>query len=247
MKKRIELQREVSFVDFHSHVLPAIDDGSPDVDTSIEMLHMLAAQGVKKVVATPHFDATIISPSEFIKMRNESEGFLRSTIEKRGMSADLPEIFVGAEVLYFAGISRSETIRELCIGNTDLLLLEMPFFAWNSSVVNEALDMRGNLGIVPVIAHLDRYFSFQKKEVLEKIFNSDVLVQMNTEAFIEAKTSRKVLKMLSEGKIDFIGSDCHNLSLRAPNFDKAVDVILKKNQFDDLCEIFEFGNEILMD
>ena len=40
MKKRIELQREVSFVDFHSHVLPAIDDGSPDVDTSMEMLHM---------------------------------------------------------------------------------------------------------------------------------------------------------------------------------------------------------------
>ena len=196
MKKQIEPERAIPFVDFHSHVLPSIDDGSPDVNTSIEMLRMMAAQGVKKVIATPHFDATQTSPKEFIEKRNVSEQILRNAIEESGEEDDLPRLYVGAEVLYYPGISHSESIKELCLANTKLLLLEMPFFVWDGTTVDEILKMKGNLNVSPVLAHLDRYFSLQKKAVLDDIVNSDLLIQINADAFLGARTSKKALKML---------------------------------------------------
>ena len=49
------------FIDFHAHVLPGLDDGSPDVGTSLEMLRKWSSLGVEKIVATPHFDFRDIS------------------------------------------------------------------------------------------------------------------------------------------------------------------------------------------
>ena len=244
MIKQIELNEELSLIDFHSHLLPGVDDGSPDVDTSIEMLKALAKQGVKKVIATPHFYATQHSPEDFLEKRNAAVEILQKAIEERGDAEFLPEILLGAEVLYFTGISHSEAMRELRIENTDLLLLEMPFYPWNAAAVEEVLDMRSNLGIVPVLAHLDRYFPLQKKCVLNEIVGEDVLVQINAEAFCETRKAKKILKMLDNGEINFLGSDCHNLSDRAPNFDKAVEVIVKKKRADALLELCDFANMV---
>ena len=244
MKKQIESSAVFPLIDFHSHLLPGVDDGSPNVDTSIEMLKALAKQGVQKVIATPHFYATQHSPKEFLEKRNAAAEILRKAIAERGEAEALPEILLGAEVLYFTGISHSEAIKELRIENTDLLLLEMPFYPWNAAAVEEVLDMRSNLGIVPVLAHLDRYFSLQKKNFLEEIVGEDVLVQINAEAFCEAKKVKKVLKMLDDGEINFLGSDCHNLSDRAPNFDKAAEVIVKKKRGEALLELCDFVNGI---
>ena len=59
-------------IDFHSHILPCLDDGSKSVDESIKMLKTLASQGVKKVVATPHFYANDESIEQFLNRRDEA-------------------------------------------------------------------------------------------------------------------------------------------------------------------------------
>jgi protein-tyrosine phosphatase len=85
MKKQTEeLEFSADFLDFHSHVLPAIDDGSSDVETSLEMLRLLWSQGVKRVIATPHFDATRLSPNEFLQKIDESEQILRKAMDESG-------------------------------------------------------------------------------------------------------------------------------------------------------------------
>ena len=89
MKQQIkELAITADFLAFHSPVLPAIDDGSRDVETSLEMLKILWSQGVKRVIATPHFDATRLSPNEFLQQRDESEQILRKAMERSSMSKE---------------------------------------------------------------------------------------------------------------------------------------------------------------
>ena len=70
------------FIDFHSHVLPGIDDGSSGVKESIAMLQSMARSGITHVVATPHFYAQYDSPERFLKRRGESEARLREEMEK---------------------------------------------------------------------------------------------------------------------------------------------------------------------
>lgn len=246
MKRQINSVSERNILDFHSHILPAIDDGSSDLETSLAMLEALAAQGVKRVVATPHFDASLYSPDEFLRRRDNAEKKLREAVENRG-DATLPRLYIGAEVAYFSGMSKSEAIKSLCIGETELMLLEMPFFAWSESAVDEVLRIREETGITPVLAHVERYFSFQKKGVLESLLYEGIPFQVNAEAFISLTTRRRALKMLSEGDIAFLGSDCHGILSRAPNFDKAFEVVKKKGLEDELLDMFAHGNEMFDD
>ena len=69
-------------IDFHSHVLPGIDDGSKSVEESIVMLRMAAEQGIRHVIATPHFYARNHSPEEFLEKRNTAEAVLREEMAK---------------------------------------------------------------------------------------------------------------------------------------------------------------------
>ena len=108
-------------IDFHSHILPGMDDGSKNIEESLALLRMLAEQGVKKVVATPHFYANDESVEKFLARRQQSYESLRAALP-----AGMPEILLGAEVRYYQGISRLKELKELCVQGSNLLLLERP-------------------------------------------------------------------------------------------------------------------------
>ena len=109
-------------IDFHSHILPGIDDGSENVETSLQMIAALKEQGVDTICATSHFYATERTPQRFLFRREEAFEALKASLP-----ADAPKILLGAEVLYFPGIAHMEELPELCLEGTNLLLLEMPF------------------------------------------------------------------------------------------------------------------------
>ena len=77
--------------DFHSHILPGIDDGSDSLETSLAMLRMEAEQGISRVVATPHFYPRYDSPEHFLKRRAEAEAVLREAMRKE---PGLPELSI---------------------------------------------------------------------------------------------------------------------------------------------------------
>ena len=85
-------------IDFHSHILPGIDDGSKNLEQSLEMMRRSARQGVDTMVATPHFYAHHDDPERFLKRRAEAERSLR---EAMAAESGLPELAIGAEVYYF--------------------------------------------------------------------------------------------------------------------------------------------------
>lgn len=211
--------------DFHSHILPGIDDGSASLEETLALLKASREQGVKAVVATPHFSAEAEDPTDFLKRREESVKSLRSVYD----NDTYPEVFIGAEVSYYPGISFSNEIEALRILGTRFILIEMPFRRWTKRMIDEIIQMEQRLDLIPVIAHIERYGVLRRKDILHAFVSRGVLIQVNASFFIDKKTRKKALKMLSKGEIHLIGSDMHNLENRPQNIKEASDIIIEKS------------------
>ncbi len=223
-------------IDFHSHILPAMDDGSKNEQESLSMLTELKNQGVTKVIATPHFYANGESVSAFVSRRQKS-------FEKLNLNSDLPRVVLGAEVRYYEGISRLADLTKLCISGTDLLLLEMPSAKWTDFVIKELISLASNGNITLVLAHIERYIFMQPKSVFVDLLNSGVLMQINASFINGFFTRRKALKLLGSGMVHFVGTDCHNTTDRVPEMKSAVGYISKSLGEDFLHHLVNYGNE----
>lgn len=213
-------------VDFHSHILPGIDDGSASVTESIALLRREAEQGIRHVVATPHFYARYEKPEAFLRKRDHAEEMLRA--EMKGIDG-LPQLSVGAEVYFFRGISESEFLPQLTIQGNQCILIEMPPSPWTESMYRELDDIWRKRQITPVIAHIDRYIRpFRTFGIPERLAELPVLVQANAGFFLNVCTRRLALRLLREDRIQLLGSDCHNLDTRPPRLGSAIQLIEKR-------------------
>ena len=230
--------------DFHSHILPGMDDGSGDIPESLKMLRMEAEQGIGTVIATPHFYARYDTPETFLENRAEAERKLR---EAMASVPDLPEIRMGAEVHYFPGMSESEFLPLLTIENSDYLLLELPMSPWPDSMYREMAAIYERQGIIPIIAHVDRYIApFRTHGIPRRLAELPVLVQANAGFFLNCSTAAMALRLLKNEKIHLLGSDCHNLADRPPKLGAAVKKIRQKLPEDVLSWIAEYQNRVLI-
>ncbi len=227
-------------IDWHSHILPALDDGSRNAEESLALLNTLKNQGINTVIATPHFYANDGSVDEFLEKRRESYGIL-----KENLNDSHPKILLGAEVKYYQGISKLRDLKALRIENSKLLLLEMPFSKWTEYTVKELVEMSSFSGVTVVIAHTERYFGFQSGDALERLYDSGILMQVNAGYFASPLTRKRAIRELMSGQIHFIGSDCHNMTSRAPQMDKAFQFICKKVGSEILSQLNEQGYGLL--
>ena len=216
----------MDIVDFHSHILPCIDDGSASLEESLELLRQEAAQGIRHVVMTPHFYARYETPEVFLQKRQGAQERLCSAME--GIEG-LPQVSAGAEVYFFRGISQSETLSQLTIQEKRCILIEMPPAPWTDSMYRELEAIWRDRGIRPIVAHIDRYISpFRTHRIPERLAELPVLVQANAEFFLNPRTRRMALRMLRADQIQLLGSDCHNLDSRPPRLGAAIRLIEKR-------------------
>ena len=203
-------------IDFHCHILPGVDDGAEDVETSLAMLRQSFLQGVDLLVSTSHFYADEDYPKDFLKRRHRAFQRLQDAMLLSPQA--YPPIVLGAEVLYFPGISEAEDLEKLAIGGSGNILIEPPMIAWSDSMLDEIAQVRENFGCTPVIAHVDRYMTYlEDATLIDRVRARNMLVQVNASYFLNPKTTKSAIQNLKSGKIDLIGSDCHNLTSRAPN------------------------------
>lgn len=210
-------------IDLHAHILPKMDDGSASVEESVEMLTQMRKMGIATVVATPHFDMRKDSIEQFLNRRKKTYQTLMEAIE--GM--DVPRVLLGAEVLYCGvGLSHIDKIEKLCLGEGRYLLVETLKGIWDSAFVMDMRKLMAEQNITPVIAHVERYIGVRKnRKILSFLQHEGVLIQSNADVFLQRRTCRKGLKMLQKRKIQLLGSDCHNTTIRKPNLLEAMDVI----------------------
>lgn len=230
-------------IDFHSHILPQIDDGAKDVEESLQMLRMLKSQGVNTVALTSHYIAMDESPTDFLERREKSYEILKAEIEK--LDEDFPKLLLGAEVYFFPGVCKMEELPLLKLQSTDFVLLEMPMAPWGDYIVREMTELMNYSDIKIVIAHIERAMGYQKKGTLERLLDNGVLFQSNASFFTSRKTRRKACKMFKNGDIHFIGSDCHSTAHRPPRIKEAVDILKNKFTVEEVDEFFENQHELL--
>lgn len=212
-------------IDFHSHILPGMDDGSRNVKESLQMLDASARQGITYIAATPHFIPSESSLEDFLRCRQRAFSQLKDV-----WNPTFPRILLGAEVFYFDGMSRVEQMKVLCIEGTALLLLEMPSRTWTERMVREVAALQNRSDLNVLLAHIERYLGFQRKKVWDGLLQAGVLMQCNASFFLRWNTRRRALHLLEAGKIHLLGSDCHNMEKRAPRMGAALEVIGEKNR-----------------
>ena len=200
-------------IDFHTHVLPGIDDGSRDLEMSAGMIREEFLQGTQVIVATPHFYANRMAVSRFLDRRAQAFDEVCSWRAEQKDADDLPQLLTGAEVYYFQGMGRAEALPDLCIRktvqpgnagtrteagthtetdaaeaatvNTRTLLLEMPFEQWTQDVLRDVKEILHRQDLTVVLAHIERYIEFQKdRSIWEQVFDLPVIPQINAGSFL---------------------------------------------------------------
>lgn len=224
-----------NIIDFHSHILPGIDDGSASVEESVAMLQVQMQHGIGQVIATPHFYAQHDTVERFLRRRAESEELLRGELRKH---PGLPSILIGAEVQFFRGISDVDLLQELTIDGKQCILIEMPHAAWTDSMYRELEGIYTKRGLTPIIAHVERYIGrFRTFGIPERLAELPVLVQANSSFFCNRGTAPQALRMLRRDQIHLLGSDCHNMGSRRPSMGPAVERIEKSLGLSALAQI----------
>lgn len=216
----------MKYIDFHTHILPGIDDGAKNVSESLEMLKIAKKNGAEEIILTPHYKFET-SIDEFCELRDKQFAHLNNAMHKSG--DEFPKIRLGAEVYINTTLSELPDLNKLCISGTNLLLLELPYATWNKWHYNEVYNIVNGHDIVPVMAHIERYISSPKNIARLVPFASvGAHFQINTDSFMSFFGKRVVRELAARGYISAIGSDCHNLTNRSPDITKSLKTLAKK-------------------
>lgn len=233
-------------VDFHTHILPQIDDGSQSESQSYRMLQLEARNGVDIVLATPHFYPDDLSIEEFVEEREDALNRLRAYIAQEGKDESLPKILKGAEVLLGTETVYQKNLRELAIEGTDYILIEMPYDDWPEWVYQsvEAIYIRHKL--MPIIAHVERYIPMQKdtEQIVRLLSIEGVLGQMNTRSLLYRDSNRLCHKLIENHLVHVLGSDAHR-GQHLLEVNKAFEVIEKKHGIKKLNMLHKQGSQII--
>lgn len=206
-------------LDYHAHVLPGCDHGSDGVETSRKQLAMAAAAGIRTVCATPHFYPHKESIPSFLQRRAESAQLLRESL-----TAEAPQLRLGAEVLICDGMERLDGLSRLCREETDELLLEMPFYQWPEPVWETLYRLLERRDIRIVLAHADRY----PPEDIERLIEDGVLLQLNAECLTKPLRRRRYLSWIESGAVQYLGSDIHMLGKGYRDLEKCRSLLEKR-------------------
>ncbi|MBQ7108557.1 MAG: hypothetical protein IJN95_05650 [Clostridia bacterium] len=213
------------FTDIHSHILCGVDDGPENFEQSVELLNAAVQNGVKNLIATPHFYPALHSLSHQMSLVDEAFLQLNNYVKQNNIPIS---ILRGFEVRYFKGISRIDSLGLLSINNSKVLLLELPREPITEEMIDEILKICYS-GYMVVLAHVERYAKMSGFQRLKQlIIDGEVLVQCNASSFIKGDYQRAAFQLLKEDLVDFVASDMHSTEKRPPLLKEAYMAITKK-------------------
>jgi len=213
-------------IDFHSHILPKLDDGAENLAESLKLLKILKKDGVDIVVATPHLYLHRDSLSTFLRRREESVKILTEAMADAEPDS-YPEVIIGAEVYLMSGV-QSLPLDKLCIEGTDYMMLELPYSPFTTAFMNSLANFLNFCDVKIILAHVERYFDFSEPERVNEILDYGLMSQGNCDSIINSRTRKNTLRLIENGDISLLGTDLHSVRMRPPHFKEAEQIIRKK-------------------
>ncbi len=208
--------------DMHSHLLPGIDDGSPDIKTSLELIKGLAELGFTKLITTPHIMWDMYRNTREIIL--EKQDLLQKAVQAEGI-----EVTIHAAAEYFL----DEHVESLLKANEPLLTISGKMvlsefsLAFPSHSLKDILFQMQMQGYQPVIAHPERYIYLERnKEFYDELKEAGCLFQLNILALTNyyGKAANELAQyLIKKGYYDLVGTDLHGFrhleALRNPAMD----------------------------
>ena len=200
-------------LDFHNHLMPAVDDGAQNLEESREGLSILRGSGVREIITTPHFQASTASrPSELaahLAVLDEAWSQLKALAD-----AEFPDLILerGVEVALDVPHPRIEDQR-LRLAGSSFVLVEFPYM---SVPPNSTLAIRELVrsGITPIIAHPERYSGMSGDlDLVDSWRDAGAAIQVNAGSLVGyygATPKRLAWWILSRGLVDYLASDYHS-------------------------------------
>lgn len=204
-------------IDIHCHILPGVDDGADTIEDALDMAQMASESGVKEIIATPHTCVPVFLPN--YKSISLLDGFKRLSDEIKNAKIPL-EIYTGAEILCTKDMPKLlEQGKLLTLASSNYILVEFYFDA-DPEYIDSMLDIVQSYGLVPVIAHPERYYAVQDHPYMVEEWNDKgYVIQLNkgsVSGWFGHRTQRAARWMLSNGFVHVIASDAHDIDKRTP-------------------------------
>lgn len=215
------------YLDVHSHILPGVDDGSRDMDMTMQMIHQAYDEGIRYMMATPHY---------YPGHRNAGKEHILTAFDevKQETARQLPDmtLMLGNEIYYKEEAVELLQEKEIfTLNNSRYILVEFNV-GLDYKKIHQAVKRFTMKGYYPIIAHVERYASLYKKpELIEELIRTGAYIQVNAETFLGGMFDgykKYCMKLMSQGMVHFLGSDAHNTDSRRPIMAQAVKVLQKK-------------------
>ena len=192
--------------DIHSHLIPSIDDGSKDLETSINIIKKLSDLGFKKIITTPHVMSDLY--------RNDSKTIMNGLkVLQQEVVKQKIDIILSAAAEYYIDYEFVQNIGKqdfLTFGN-NFLLIEHSFHEAPKDFFNIIFKLQTE-GYNVVLAHPERY-QFYQIDDYKKLIDKGVYLQLNLLSltnYYSLNVSKKVQTMIDRKMFSFVGTDCHN-------------------------------------
>ncbi len=208
-------------IDIHTHILPEVDDGSPNLDCSIAMIKECVKQGATDIILTPHYRREYKLKVEELKERFAS---FRDYISNDGI---LVNLYLGQEIFIeknYKSLFSDNAVLSINGGKYILIEFDYDIKSDATEIVYELVRM----GYIPIIAHIERYFNYDLS-VATEIKELGGLIQINAESLVGKQRKvfgKKVKQLLKNDLVDFVASDVH--FSRENLLEKAQTLVMKK-------------------
>jgi len=218
-------------IDFHSHILNGIDDGSKTLEESIKILKEEVEFGVTDVVLTPHY----IKDSKYNANNKKKEELfkkLKREVKKEKINIKL---YLGNEIYIDEGIPKLLSNKIKTINNTKYVLVELPL-NHECLMLDEVLNELTCNNLKPIIAHPERYTCYQGNYAFfANLIENGCILQGNIGSLDGkyGKNAKKMLKnLLKRDMITVIGTDVHHSdsSILKINVEKCLNKIVKNKE-----------------
>lgn len=213
-KGRKESRKMTGIADVHSHILPGLDDGAPTGKVSVEMLRAASAQGIRRVIATPHYS---------FQFRNADPRRIRGLcrgLNRKAVKEEIPcRVYPGQEIMYSEkALELLERGEILTMAGSRYILVEFDPSA-PYSFIYMAIRKCATEGYLPIVAHVERYRSVHGPGKAQELISQGAYLQMNYQRIAgkwNDDTARWCRSMLKKEQIHFLGTDMHNMTSRTP-------------------------------
>ncbi|MEG0307424.1 MAG: CpsB/CapC family capsule biosynthesis tyrosine phosphatase [Clostridium sp.] len=244
MKNAKFYKNEIELIDFHSHIIYGVDDGAKDEEMTVKMLKTAIENGTKRIVATPHFlkgNFTVNYGEINIRVEEIKELVNRNNLQI--------EVYCGQEVYYTNYILDMYKSGDIgTINNSRYMLIELPMGDFNIGKVIDNIYELQIKGIIPILAHPERYQKLIKKpELINMFVNEGFLAQLNIGSIMGnfGKAVRKTAEIFVNNRIySVIGSDAHGVEERTTDIKLGI-LEIDKLQQGYMLDIHQAGENIL--